>query len=383
MSVPKKKRQAVERFRERLLSGKGVAEVVLLTVLLLSCGRFTIKDMGGGERWRGESGFPLNPPLKLIWEFKASSTVGNPLLVVDRTLFFPTLDGKIYALDATSGEKIGLLKIRGGWEATCAYFDTSLIIATRCGMRSLYRYDLVRGKYLWSKRIGPIETELLIHNKRIYVATLYNGIHCLDAASGEEIWHFKTGGQLHSSPALAEGTLLFGCDDKNLYALRSDSGRLLWRYTTGAEITATPAVDDSAVYIGSNDSSLYSLRLDNGELNWKFQTGGKIITPCAVTQELVLFGSNDRNLYALDKRDGELRWKFSAESIISTSPLVSGPWVYFGSLDHHLYALDLETGRLVWKFKTKGRIRTSPIIWNKWLFVASEERYLYAFREKR
>lgn len=356
---------------------------IILAVFLLSCGRFTIKELGGGEWGRGESGPPLNPPLELRWEFKASSAVGKPLLMVDETLFFPTLDGKIYALDATSGKKIGLLKIRGGWEATCAYFDTSLIIATRCGMRSLYRYDLLKGKYLWSKRMGPIETELLVHNERIYVATLYNGIYCLDAASGEDVWHFKTDGQLHSSPTLAKGVLIFGCDDKNLYALRSDSGRLLWRYTTRAEVTSTPVIDDSTVYVGSNDSSLYSLRLDTGELNWKFQTEGKIITTCAVTQELILFGSNDRNLYALNKKDGKLRWKFSAESIISTSPLVSGPWVYFGSLDHYLYALDLETGRLVWKFKTKGRIRTPPIIWDKWLFLASEERYIYAFGEKR
>ena len=39
-------------------------------------------------------------------------------------------------------------------------------------------------------------------------------MYALDAASGGKLWEFKTGGPVHSSPAVVGGTVFVGSNDK-------------------------------------------------------------------------------------------------------------------------------------------------------------------------
>jgi outer membrane protein assembly factor BamB len=51
----------------------------------------------------------------------------------------------------------------------------------------------------------------------------------LDAATGQERWHFIAGGRLDGPPAIHRGLALFGCRDGWVYALRTTDGALAWR----------------------------------------------------------------------------------------------------------------------------------------------------------
>jgi hypothetical protein len=62
-----------------------------------------------------------------------------------------------------------------------------------------------------------------------------------------------------SSPALTGETLYAGCEDGNLFALDAASGRELWRFRTGDAIYSSPAVDGGTVFVGSDDGGLYAL----------------------------------------------------------------------------------------------------------------------------
>ena len=51
---------------------------------------------------------------------------------------------------------------------------------------------------------------------------------------GTPIWEFRTGNQVHSSPAIgSDGTVYVGSSDKKLYALSGKSGVKLWEFETG------------------------------------------------------------------------------------------------------------------------------------------------------
>jgi outer membrane protein assembly factor BamB len=49
-------------------------------------------------------------------------------------------------------------------------------------------------------------------------------------ASGAIRWSFPAGGRVSSPPAVVKGTVLFGCHDGWVYALRAGDGALLWRH---------------------------------------------------------------------------------------------------------------------------------------------------------
>ena len=86
-----------------------------------------------------------------------------------------------------------------------------------------------------------------------------DNVYCLDAKTGAVLWNYLTGGDVSSSPAVAEGTVFVGSYDKNLYALDASSGALLWRYTTLDKVISSPAISDRAAYFGSYDHLVYAV----------------------------------------------------------------------------------------------------------------------------
>ena len=67
-----------------------------------------------------------------------------------------------------------------------------------------------------------------------------------------------TGGQVASSPAVANGIVYVGSYDDKLYALNATSGTCVWTYTTEGTIVSSPAVANSIVYVGSYDHVFYA-----------------------------------------------------------------------------------------------------------------------------
>lgn len=323
----------------------------------------------------------LSPPLNLYWEYKASAAISPTLVAVDGILYFATLDGRIYALNIETGEKIGKNKSQGGYEATCAYYQGNLIIASRYGDLTLANYDLETGKYLWKIDAGDIASEPLATDGGVFASALYNHIDKYHFGTGEKLWTFKTDDQHRSSPALSKNVLVVGCDNGLIYALNANSGKLKWKYETGATVFATPIIWEDTVFVGSSDSTFYALNLSDGSVVWTFLAKDAISQSAATNGEKVVFGSNDGQVYCLDAQTGQELWVFRANSVVSTPPLISGTVVYFGSLDSRYYGLSLDTGQELWHYETKGRIRTAPVVWKNYLLGASEDRYIYAFKQ--
>jgi outer membrane protein assembly factor BamB len=335
---------------------------------------------GGAPGREGQRVATLAPPFEVAWDYNATSAIGPTLVVAEGILYIATMDGRVDAIDIETGERLARKKVEGSFAATIAYVDRHLVVASRYGVKTLSLLDLIRGNYVWQIDAGDIETEPLIADGFVYVAALYKHIDKYDLKTGEKEWSFETTELLHSSPALAEGILVAGCDDGKLYALDSKDGELLWKFEAGASINATPVINNGVVFAGSTDSLLYAVDLRTGMLKWSFKAEGPIFQRAATTSSAVLFGSTGGRVHCLDALTGKIYWQYKAGSVISTAPLVSGNVVYFGSLDKHYYAVSLDKGDHLWSYETKGRVRTDPVVWGEYVFGASEDKSLFAFR---
>jgi outer membrane protein assembly factor BamB len=192
-------------------------------------------------------------------------------------------------------------------------------------------------------------------------------------------WRYRTGDRIQSSPAVGNGTVYIGSNDKYLYAVDPSSGNLRWRMATGSGINSSPAVGpDGTVYVGSNDSSLYAVD-SVGTLKWSCKTGGAVqSSPSVAADGTVYVGSDDGNLYAFDT-SGTLEWSYSTGGTVRSSPAVAGDGtVYVGSNDHYLYAID-RNGVLKWSVATGDVIYSSPAVDSDGtVYVGSNDKYLYA-----
>lgn len=134
-------------------------------------------------------------------------------------------------------------------------------------------------------------------------------------------WTYSTGSRVYSSPAVANGVVYVGSEDRNVYALNAETGAKLWNYTTEGLVYSSPAVANGVVYVGSEDGYVYALTASTGALLWSSQTRGVVDSSPAVANGVVYVGSD--KTYALNAKTGAKLWSYAADSAVFSSPAVA------------------------------------------------------------
>ena len=137
-----------------------------------------------------------------------------------------------------------------------------------------------------------METAPIVQNGVMFLTTSYNHVYAVDAATGEEYWHYKHKmgpittfccGPNNRGVAVLGDKLYMGTLDAKLVALDAKTGKLLWEQQIadpekGYSETMAPAVVDGKVLIGTNGGE-YGIRgfvkaydANDGKLLWTFYT---------------------------------------------------------------------------------------------------------------
>ncbi|WP_311044666.1 serine/threonine-protein kinase [Streptomyces sp. ID38640] len=202
-------------------------------------------------------------------------------------------------------------------------------------------------------------------------------------------WRYTTGKAVTSTPAVVDGVVYIGSDDKNVYALDAATGKRKWAFAADNRVRSSPAVADGGVYVGSADGSVYALDAATGNRQWTFDTGNSafdinttwVESSPAVADKVVYVGSFDY-VSALDAATGDEKWAvrargFGKDASGFTSPAVVDGVVYVGS-DDHMHALDAATGDEKWAFVTGGSVASWPAVVDGFVYVGSNKLFALA-----
>jgi len=66
-------------------------------------------------------------------------------------------------------------------------------------------------------------------------SSVTDGVYCLDGATGQQRWYYRTDGPVRFAPSYSAGKVFFGSDDGYVYCVGADSGKLVWKYRAGDE----------------------------------------------------------------------------------------------------------------------------------------------------
>lgn len=125
----------------------------------------------------------------------------------------------------------------------------------------IYCIDLITEDIEWSYTITDQATSsCAIDDNNVYVS--YQGgswpdyigtLLCLDKTTGIYQWEFSTVDEtITSSPAVADGKVYFGSNDRSVYCLDVTDGSEIWSYNTSAKVSFSPAISDGKMYIGNH-----------------------------------------------------------------------------------------------------------------------------------
>lgn len=274
----------------------------------------------------------------------------------------------------------------------------------------IYAIDETTGAQLWTVDVNGAGTSSnigvrnpTVFDGKLYVGDLEGYLWCLNATSGQEIWHWPTAiplGPINTSPVVANGKVYFGTSDgasgeNYLVAINTTNGQREWWYTAPDNyIYSSPAVDGTWIFFGCDDFKVYALN-DTGDyatLEWSKTTQGRVrSTPC-VYEDKLFFGSSsaDHTVFAVNKTTGKSIWNFTLTSYyeISYSLAVVDDVVYFASPSRYVYALNASAvpgsygedsfDIILWRTLqfTEGTLR-SPAVTNDKLFLTAND-ILYA-----
>jgi outer membrane protein assembly factor BamB len=230
--------------------------------------------------------------------------------------------------------------------------------------------DADNGKQLWKRRIGRLNASSPTYYKhRLYIVNLVPGhVVKLDARTGKILWKRSLPARAESSPVVVDGTLYFGCEDSNLYALSTRNGHVRWTTGLGGPVKSAPAYYGGVLYVGDYGGYMNAVDAKSGRLVWQsdslgqgFGSSGAFYSTPAVAFGRVYAGNNDTRVYSFDRRDGTIAWTYSTGGYAYSGPAVAstahtGPTVYIGSFDGNVYALNAKSGEPRWIRSAGGSV---------------------------
>jgi len=229
-----------------------------------------------------------------VWNFTTSAGVKSSPAVADGLVFVGSDDGNVYCLNATSGLLVWAYLTGGAVSSSPAVANGLVYVGSDDD--NVYALNATTGAFVWNYTTGYWVTySPAVANGAVYVGSCDNNVYCLNASTGMLVWNY-TAGLSWSSPAVAGGDVYFGLED-GVCCLNGASGMPVWIYVTGGEVDSSPAIADGMVCVGSDDGSVYCLNGSTGALAWSYMTGGAVYSSPAVAEGMLYVGSEDDNVY--------------------------------------------------------------------------------------
>lgn len=232
----------------------------------------------------------------------------------------------------------------------------------------------------------------------------------LDAATGQRVWEFETGGIGYLSPLVVDDLVYVSDGIGLIQAVSIGTGEEVWSVTYPVDGTLTPNASLSSanglIYAASNLGAIYALDALTGEQSWSLELGGNYPTTPVVADGTVYVASSqiydpvgsvetppipdelipatepnaatppagsadpielgESRLYAIDAATGDETWAVAFDHELRPAPTVTGDLVIVsgaGAGSDEVIALDAETGQTQqWSFTASGRIDTTMIV---------------------
>ena len=245
-----------------------------------------------------------------VWYNKTGDAILSSPAVSNGVVYVGSDDDYIYAFNASFGIPAWSYKTGGAVESSPAVSNGVVYVGSDDGY--VYALDATTGAFLWKRYAAPTTwSSLAVVNGVVYETgwsgTVAGYVVAISTTTHAVIWEDNYYGAVYSSPAVVNGVVYVGCNDDYVYALDAATGNQIWNFKTGDMIHySSPGVANGIVYVASMDGYAYALDATTGNQIWKFKTCFQPRSSTVIVNSIWYLASADEisntgtNLYALN-----------------------------------------------------------------------------------
>jgi outer membrane protein assembly factor BamB len=310
----------------------------------------------GKEIWQTDLSDTNNE--RSFWDSRTSALLSGGPKVGLQKVFIGSENGKLYALDAETGEL--------SWEAN------------------------IKGEVI---NAPAIESGIVVVNSASGIMKAFN------ATNGEELWEVEQDVPALtlrgiSAPTIASGGVLIGTGKGAVNVYLLNKGQQGWSTDIGEptgstelerviDVDSAPVVFGDKVYSISSRGNLAAIDLKSGRILWKRQYSS--YRQISIYRNTIFLTNTQSHVYAIDRVNGIERWSNLALANRGVSgPVVIDDYVVVGDFEGYLHWLNQETGEIVARHEVDSSgIHSTPTVDDNILYSQARNGDLQAIETPR
>ncbi len=268
----------------------------------------------------------------------------SPTMVGDK-VYVGSLDGKLYCLDANSGNIAWTIQTTGAIMSTPTYIaGDGLYFASVDGF--VYKVNPNNGNIMWNTST-PIGLEIAMQGTPCVgngMVVIGSGgarntpagrgqMYCFNAATGERLWTYSQQNYNATRPNLQMiwtalyvdhdtlGPVFYFGDFYHFTCVNGTNGELVWSTYLTREHFGLPAYAENRIYIPADTFGIYVCDATTGAKIGYFEAGAQVRSSPAIYDGKVYFGSNNWNVYCVGTSSAGTTYYGSSTSSPGSTPI--------------------------------------------------------------
>lgn len=316
------------------------------------------------------------------WSFSTLGEVVSSPIVVDDTVYVGSKDGKVYALNAETGEKEWEYDTGADIHSSPVSDGTTIYIGNQDGTVFAISLD---GVEEWTTSFdGAVSGGLSVVDGRLFVPVDgINQIVALDASSGLEGWRNDAKG---AKVAVANGVVYVNNYHSDGYGV--SSGELVWDPSDYATEDDPLTYNSNTIY-KSDSEIIAALNSQDESTRWEYELSSDAnywtTTPSVAVRKRTLYAiasvTSSAYLIAVDTVTGQRQWRVELPNEVYSAPILTDSLIYVGCDDGNIYSFNRSDGSKISSFKTDAAVQSTAAISAGAIFVGSNDGYVYAIED--